>query len=398
MILLTMPAIIFTTITYEMLPVGVLSPMATGLGTQVGDAGLIMTSYAVVVVLGSIPASAALARFQPKKVLLALTFTFIVSTSLLAAAPNLGVAIAARIIGGAAHGAIFTAALRVAFAVIPRSKQPLAVSVVSAGNSLALAFGVPAGSLIVGRAPWQVPFLVVAAAFFVLSIIVALTVPSRDADETAATQMGVKDALKTFANRDTLLLAATIIVITLAHYTTYTYVEPILRDMGVSEVQVGLTLMGYGLASAAGLVAFSRASARRPQVSLRVLLIAMSTVLVLIALALSSQALITAALLMWGFFFGAVPVIFQFLALTATGAVETAPALVNTSFNVGIASGSVVGGLILSSFGTGSLPWASALILALLVVAMAARTVAARRAAGPGTKANSNPRNQPVTD
>ena len=114
-ILLSLSAAIFVTISYEAMPIGLLTDIATQLHTDTAGGGLLVSSYALVVVVGSIPLSAAVARYDARVVLLAMLVVFAFSSALVAASTTLAVAVAARLLGGAAHAIIFTAVFRIAW-------------------------------------------------------------------------------------------------------------------------------------------------------------------------------------------------------------------------------------------------------------------------------------------
>ncbi|MFJ4207961.1 hypothetical protein ACIPY2_05790 [Paenarthrobacter sp. NPDC089675] len=134
-----------------------------------------------------------------------------------------------------------------------------------------------------------------------------------------------------------------------AQFTSYTYVEPLLRERGVTEENVSIVLLGYGFAGVMGLLTVLRLSDRSPSAAFRfaVGLVALSIVGVLLS---RESAVWTAVfVLIWGLTFGALPLLVQVLGLRGAGALPSAGAPVNNaSFNVGIAAGSAIGGVLLA--------------------------------------------------
>ena len=84
-ILLALSTAIFVTISYEAMPIGLLTEIAAQLHTDTAGGGLLVSSYALVVVIGSIPLSAAVARYDARAVLLAMLVVFALSSALVAA-------------------------------------------------------------------------------------------------------------------------------------------------------------------------------------------------------------------------------------------------------------------------------------------------------------------------
>lgn len=373
---LLMPLIVFVTISYEMLPVGLLSPIASGLGVSPSEAGLFVSAYSIVVVLGAIPFCAALAKFPAKHVLLGTVLVFFLSSAVFVSAPNYTVALIARLVGGAAHGVIFTTTLRIAVAAVPVSRRGFAVAAGSAGNALALSFGVPAGAAIAELLDWRAPFLLVAVGFLLLGLISLVLVPAqRDSRRPILT---TRQALATLKNRSTLFMTVVMLMVSLAHFMSFTYFEPRLREAGLNGSAISTALMIYGIASAAGLILGARYVDRYAGTVLLTSVSGLLAVMILSGLLTDSSATVV-LLAIWGFIFGPLPVSFQILTLRATAdATEVAPSLVNTSFNIGIFGGSTLGAAVLSTFGPHTIPIISAIIIAAPLTLWALTT--ARRA------------------
>lgn len=359
---LLMPLIVFVTISYEMLPVGLLSPIAEGLGVSPGEAGLFVSAYSIVVVLGAIPFCAALAKFPAKHVLLGTVLVFFLSSAVFVTAPNYAVALIARLVGGAAHGVIFTTTLRIAVAAVPVSRRGFAVAAGSAGNALALSFGVPAGAAIADLLDWRAPFCLVAVGFLLLGLTSQVLVPAqRDPRRPILT---TRQALGTLRNKSALFMTVIMLTVSLAHFMSFTYFEPRLREAGLNGSAVSTALMIYGIASAAGLILGARYVDRHAG---RVLLISVCGLLMVMVLSavLIGPTVTVVLLAIWGFVFGPLPVSFQILTLRATeDATEVAPSLVNTSFNIGIFGGSTLGAAVLGPLGPHAIPLLSAIVIA----------------------------------
>ncbi|MEU4689601.1 MFS transporter [Actinoplanes sp. NPDC023714] len=364
-VLVLLGVTVFVAITFETLPIGLLGSIAGDLGTTDQGAGLLISVYAVVVVVGAIPLSALVARFDARRTLLVVLGIFAVSTLLMALAPALPVALVARLLGGLGHAVLFTCVYRVALSVLPPDRTGIAAGVVSAGNATALSLGQPAATALGVATVWSVPFALIAAIFTTLAVLTVVLV--REPSPTTTAQATLRAAWRPPLIR----VAATITVLVLGHFVTYSYVEPLLRAAGVSDQGVSAVLLGYGAACVVGLLVISPFSDRRPALAVKIV-----TALVLLAflalwLGRTHAGLIVAAVILWGLSFGAVPVLVQVLSFRASAeAPDAAPPVVNTAFNIGITLGAVVGGQMLRFIEPGSLPLASAVLVVVVLAAI----------------------------
>jgi len=136
----------------------------------------------------------------------------------------------------------------------------------------------------------------------------------------------------------------------LGQFTLWTYVSPLLLDAGVSQAGVGLVLLGYGGAGVLGLLAAGAVVDRHPDGAT-----AVATALSLGAIGLAglvgpggTPAVTVVAVVGWGAAFGALPTLLQTAVLRASpGSLDAAPAVVNATFNVGIAGGALLGAQLL---------------------------------------------------
>lgn len=361
---------IIVAVMYELLPVGLLGSIASEFEVSEQQAGLLVSSFSVIVVIGSIPLSAMTARFDARLTLAVVLGIFCLSAAVMAVSPSLDLAIVARALGGAAHAVIFTPVYRIALSLVPH-RHSVAATTVSAGNALALALGVPFATALGVAWGWRVPFLVIAVTFAALIVAVVLFVPSHAGatEERFATRTVLTAAVEPALLR----VASTVVVILLAQFLTYTYVEPLLRGAGVLEEQVGPVLLGYGIASVAGLLIASRTAASRPAATLRIAVGFIIVALVLVSTMRDSAIGVTVAVILWGLGFGMLPVLLQVLALKASHRLPAAAAPVsNTAFNIGITLGAIVGGQVIALLSFGGLGFVSA---GILVVVLAVASV-----------------------
>jgi DHA1 family inner membrane transport protein len=337
-LLVLLAAATFGAVTTEMLPVGLLPSISAGLGVSESKVGLLVSGYAAVVAVGSIPMAALLERLPRRPVLAALLAGYAVSNAVFAASGSYGLALAARLVAGLAHAAFFAVVVSTAVALVPRPRAGRAVAVVMSGTTLALAVGVPAGTALGTAFGWRWVFAGSAAGLLLLAAVAARVLP--DTPPVAAERQTVLAAL---GQRRLLLIAAVIALLMLGHFTAYTYISPLLMHAGVAREAVSVVLLGYGAAGLIGLTLAGSVADRHPRAALRLTIGLMAACLA--GLGLGHATLPTVAIVViWGMAYGAVPTLTQSAALAAVPAAPDAgPAVVNAMSNVGISGGALIG-------------------------------------------------------
>jgi predicted MFS family arabinose efflux permease len=165
----------FVYVTAETIPVGLLPQIAEGLSVTEADVGLLLTSYAVVAGLTTIPLTAITMRV-PRHLLLAATVAvFAVSQLAAALARTFAMLLLARLICALAHGVFWSTIAPVAARLAPVGRAGKATALVFLGNSLAIVLGVPLGTAVGQWLGWRVAIGVLAAAG-VLCVAVLLVV------------------------------------------------------------------------------------------------------------------------------------------------------------------------------------------------------------------------------
>ena len=356
---------VFFAICTEMLPVGLLPEIGAGLGVSSSAAGVLVSLYAVLVAVASVPIAALAQRWPRRAVLAVLLGAYALSNLVFAAAPDYAVAVVARTIGGLAHAGFFAVAVAAAVSLVDASASGRAVTVVMIGNALALVFGVPLGTVLGTALGWRWAFVVLAAALGVLAVAVVRVLPAQPPARTTS-RTPVLSGIRSPA---VLVMATVITLLALGHFTLYTYVSPLLLHDGVTRAAVGVVLFGYGCGGLLGLTAAGTFVARRPEQALAADIVLMGLSLGLAA-AVAPRIGIIAVVAVWGVAFGAFPTLTQTVMLRAAGdATDAATSLVNATCNIGIAGGALLGSRLLGIVAVPALGWVGAgLVAASLVV------------------------------
>ncbi|MEV5554446.1 MFS transporter [Nonomuraea wenchangensis] len=351
----------FTLVTSEMLPVGLLTPIAADLGVSPGTAGLTMTAPGLVAAVAA-PALAVAARRADRRTLLIGLMALLAVADLAAAlAPGYAVMLAARVATGVSIGGFWAFAAGLGARLVPERQVGRATSVILGGVSVASVLGVPAAALVSSSAGWRAAFAAMGVLALALLVLLAVTLPALPA---AALGAGTGAGFR-MSRALALVLVLTVLIVG-GHFAAYTYLRPFLEQVAqAGPGLVGAALLLYGAAGVAGNFVAGARAARSPRAVLVVLaaLIALATA----ALALAAPPLV--ALVVWGLGYGGVGVALQ-LWIMRSGGGEMGTALFVSAFNLSIALGALVGGRVVDGVSIAAAMWPAA-VLSLLAAAAA---------------------------
>ncbi|MEU2625253.1 MFS transporter [Streptomyces sp. NPDC007157] len=371
--LLALATAVFITSLTETLPAGLLPSMSADLGVSESATGQTVTMYALGTVLTAIPLSTATAGWRRRRLLLTAMAGFAVANTVTALSMYYPLTMAARFAAGVAAGLAWALLAGYARRMAPAHLQGKAIAVAMAGIPVALSLGVPAGSFIGKVVNWQAAFLLMTGLTLVLLGWVLATVP--DYPGTPRRKGYSPSMPSTLKVPGVGPVLAVTFAFVCAHTILYTYISTFLDDLGMGG-RTDLVLLLFGGASLLGIWAVGSLINRR----LRTLMVT-STLLVAVAggvLALRSEApaLVYVAVALWGLGWGGAPTLLQTAAGDAGGErADAAQAMLVTLWNVAMAGGGVVGGILLDALGTESLPWSVLILLIpVLAVVLAART------------------------
>jgi len=361
--------------TTEFSPMGLLPVIAEGVHVSIPSAGMLVSAYAIGVMLGAPLMTLALSRWSRRRALIVLMSIFTVGNLLSALAPGYYTLLLARLVTSLNHGAFFGLGSLVAASVVPRHKQASAVATMFMGLTIANIGGVPAATWLGQTIGWRMSF----AATAVLGILAMGTLWLALPRGESGRRPDVRVELSVLTQPAVLVALLTTVLGSGAMFTLYTYIAPTLQSLtgaGPQFITAMLVLIGVGfsLGNAAGGKLADR--------SLAGSLIGFLTLVIVVMLAfpLLGQTHVGAAvsLLLFGVAtFAVVPP----LQMGVMRAAERAPGLASSvnvgAFNLGNALGAAVGGATISAgLGYGAVPVAGAAIAIaglLLVLVQATR-------------------------
>lgn len=343
----------FCVVTTEMLPVGLLTAIADGLDASTGSAGLMISLPALLAALFAPLVVLLSGGLDRRSILCGLLALLVAANIACALAPGMAWLLAARVLVGFCMGGIWAIAGGLAARLVPGAGVGLATALIFGGVAAASVLGVPLGALIGDLAGWRSAFAGMAAlSALVLGLHLAV-VPALPATGSA----GLRQFLDQWANRRLLAGLALTLLMVAGHFMAFTFVRPLLMTVSGFDAQwVGALLFAYGIAGIAGNFLAGIVAARRTAPGLIAIALGLWLAPLMFLAIGGSRAGGGAVLLAWGLAYGGVSVaLMTWMMKAAPQAVEIATALYVGVFNIGIALGSWVGGLVVDGWG---LTWA----------------------------------------
>lgn len=353
--------------TTEFVIVGLIPTIAQSLGVSVPSAGLLVSLYALGVAVGAPVLTALTGRVPRKQLLLALMALFTVGNLVAWMAPGYEALMAARVLTGLAHGVFFSIGSTIATSLVPKEKAASAIAIMFTGLTVALVTGVPLGTWIGQSFGWQATFLAVALLGVIAFVGSLFLVPKNIAQPEPASILTQMSVLK----KPRLLLVYAMTALGYGgSFTAFTYLAPILEQVtGMGASSVSLVMLVYGVSVAFGNIWGGKlADKKGPIRALQIIFTLLALVLLALTFTAPSTPLVVATVLAWGAVaFGNVAglqvYVVQQAEREAPQAVDVASGLNIAAFNVGIALGAWIGGVIVSTLGLLATPWIGALIV-----------------------------------
>ncbi|MET0266834.1 MAG: MFS transporter [Duganella sp.] len=342
----------FALVTTEFLPVGLLPSIAAELGVSKGTAGMMVTLPGIVAAFAAILVTIAIGKTDRRYVIAGLTATLVVSNLLVAWSDSFAVILCARALLGVGVGGFWAIGGAIATRLVAAPYAARAMSVVFAGVSVGTVAGVPAGALLGEALGWRAAF-VAAGAVGVLVLLMQLALMPRLPTDSSMTFSQVPQLLRIKKAR--LGMAVTLLVF-IGQFSAYTYVTPFLVQ--VSQLTAGAVsalLLAYGVAGFIGNLVGGWLVAR----SVRRSLITVGLVIGLSTLAMpllgTSLAGVVLLIITWGLGFGMMPISVQsWMFKAAPDAMESGGAVFVSTAQVALASGALIGGIVVDHLGVAS--------------------------------------------
>ncbi|TQJ91745.1 MFS transporter [Streptomyces sp. SLBN-31] len=380
--------------TTEFVIMGVLPEVAGDFGVSIPTAGLLVSGYALGVVLGAPLLTVLGTRVSRKKMLMFLMGLFVVGNALSALAPSFGVMLAGRVVASLAHGAFFGIGSVVAAGLVAPEKKASAISLMFTGLTVANVVGVPLGTYIGQAAGWRVTFAAVAVLGIAGLLGVAKLVPEAGRPESAT----VRTEFAAFRNAQVWIAMAMTVLGFGGVFAAVTYITPMMTEVaGYSAGAVTWLLVLFGAGMFLGNLVGGRFADRALMPMLFTALGALSLTLLVFTATAHDKVLAAITLTLVGALgFATVPPLQKWVLDQASAAPTLASAANIGAFNLGNALAAWLGGVVISAgFGYTSPNWVgalltgSALLLSFLAAFLDRRTRSTGRVVAASTPAES---------
>ena len=366
---LAVAAFIFNTT--EFVPVGLLSDIADSFQMETAQVGIMLTIYAWVVALMSLPFMLLTSQMERRKLLIGLFVLFIASHVLSFMAWNFTVLVMSRIGIAFAHAVFWSITASLAIRLAPAGKRAQALSLIATGTALAMVLGLPIGRIVGQYFGWRTTFFAIGMGALVTLVCLIKLLPALPSEHS-----GSLKSLPLLMRRPALLsiYLLTAIVVT-AHYTAYSYIEPFVQVVaGFSANFATVLLLILGGAGIIGSVLFGKLGNRHASLLVSSAIGLLLACLLLLMPAAGSESHLAILSLFWGVAVMIIGLGMQVKVLAlAPDATDVAMSLFSGIFNLGIGAGALVGNQVIlhvsmSAIGyLGAIPALVALIWSVLI-------------------------------
>lgn len=334
--------------TSEFVIVGILPDIADGLTISIATAGTLVSAFAISFAIGTPLMMSFTSHLPKRRLMLGLTFGFIILNLLSSLAPTYALLMTTRVLTAVVTGVLISLAMLVASESVPPMKRGIAVSFIFGGFTMANVFGVPLGTFIGQRAGWEATFVMTTLLGIVAWFAVYRVMPN----QLSSAKTSISDQLRLLTN-PRILIAFFIPAFGFgATYVVYTYLVPILKGvLGVPAAWVSPILLAYGFISIFSNMAAGKIASHNPIGRLRFVFLIQAFVLAALYVTTSNVTL------------GLINIAFMsFMAILLTTSTQIylidlaekfnpdakglASSLMPVASNVGIGIGSALGGLV----------------------------------------------------
>ncbi|MEU7470603.1 MFS transporter [Streptomyces sp. NPDC044984] len=336
---------IFSIVTTEILPIGLLTSIGASFTVSDGMAGLMMTMPGFLAAVSAPLVTVATGRIDRRTMLAVFILLLALANFLAAAASSYWLVLVSRIMVGITIGGFWSIGAGLAAQLVPAASVGRATSVIFSAVPLGSVLGVPLGTFIGDTAGWRTAFLVMGGFTLAVLALLLLAVPPLPAHQ--ATRLHVLTHM--LRNTNTRYALVTTFLVVLAHFGTYTYVTPFLEQVTrVSSGLITIYLLVYGAAGIAGNFLGGSTVGRHPRATFATAAVLIAAATLLLPVLGRSDAGAVALLIVWGIAYGAVPVCSQaWFSQAAPDSPEASSVLFTASFQATISLGALVGGAVL---------------------------------------------------
>lgn len=353
--------------TSEFMPIGLLTDISKDFNITAAQAGVMITAYSWTVTLLSLPLMLVACKIKPKKLLLGTLTVFAVCQVLSVISIGFPFLVVSRIGVACAHSIFWSIASPFAVRVVAKENQAKALSAIVTGTAFAMVLGIPLGRMIGLQIGWRMTFLCVGIISMIVIAYLLFVFPKIENSES----FSVSQLPELFKNSKLMIIYMITFLFATGYYTAYSYVEPFLQKVaGFSSSLVTITLMLFGIAGLLGSYLFSRYYDDHHFIFVQTVLFGFVGALAILYPASINMYTIILVCAIWGIASMAFQVCFQaeIIGCVSTAASSVAMAIFSAIFNLGIGSGTGLGGMVYTNISLKYVGFVGAVIVLIAAV------------------------------
>ena len=363
----------------EMAPIGAMPAIASDLHVGEARVGMLTAAYAFISIVATVPLVRWTARW-PKRRVLVLTLTCLtVAQALSALAPGLGWLAASRVLCALTHGLMWSIIVPIGARLVPATHTGRATTAVYVGSAAALVVGNPLTNAMSQAWGWRPTVALMAVAAGAITLLARAILPAMAVSAADAAATATRKPLP-YRNVRLLTVCAVALIGVTAHFASYTFIVPIIRNIGIGGGKEAWVLIAYGVAGLVALGIVARASDHRRHAAvaggLGILCLAfwMLSAMSMLGAGPAATVVGVGAIVVWGAFAAVLPPMLQSAAIrTSPDEPDHASALYVTAFQGGIVLGSMAGGLVYEHIGAAAVLATTAVLFAVTLVGVLVR-------------------------
>lgn len=366
--MMAISAFIFNTT--EFVPIALLSDIGNSFAMPVESVGSMITIYAWLVAILSLPAMLMTAHIERKKLLVGLFAIFIGGHMLSVMANSFTVLLMGRALIALAHAVFWSITASLVVRLAPKGRQTKALGLLSMGSALSTVLGLPLGRMVGQWLGWRMTFGVIGMIALLAMMMVwwiLPKLPSKDVGSLASLP-------SLFKNIPLLTVYLLTVLCVTAHFTAYSYIEPFMLTISqFSQRFTTVILLSFGLAGLVASWLFGRYYDNHQNKFLIIAMLGLMVSLGSVAGLMDSSGLWLGLAFFWGGCMTAISLALQLSVLRlAPTATDVAMSIFSGIYNVGIGGGALVGGLVIASLGLGKVGYVGAGIALLALMCLLA--------------------------
>ena len=372
---LAVAASTFTVVTAEMMPVGILTPIADALDVATGVAGTSLTITGIVAAVVAAFAPVLSGRLNRRTLLMVFLLLLAGANVAAAMATSFAVFAVSRVLIGIAMGIVWANAGGLGPRISDAAHIGRTMTIIFSGVSVGMVLGLPAGTFIATLGGWRAALWAVAILALLSAVFVRIALPSLPVVTERPSLNGIFRPWSDRGVRAGFIITALVVI---GQFAAYTFIRPVLETSEHNTpFLIVIALVVYGLAGIFGNFLIGTMTNRSPRQALLTALVAISAGAAIVPFTVDNVWLVFATLVLWGAAYGGIGVATQAWIRVANPAlIELSSAMWSGVFNGSIAIGSLVGGIIFDAFGGTTIMLTGAAIVAIgWVVAAIARPI-----------------------